>query len=300
MPPERIESRQLRYYIAVAEEASYRRAAERLHIAQPALSRHIQALESAMGVRLLERNKHQVKLTPAGRVALDRAKVLIKYMDDLILAARRAAEGETGTLRIGFISFVAYEYLPKMLRVFRARYPDVGIELQEFMVMQQFEMLLDDRIDLAVLRPLYKDPRIATRTIARSRFVVALPGDHPLLEKRSVRMADLAGEEFITLPKRHGPSFHAQIMSFCAGAGFTPAIVREASDGQAVIGLVASGMGVAVVPESVAKLNTAGVQYRLVRGLPETAEIVLAWRVDNPSPVLQRFIETAAQAMRVR
>ena len=198
MPPERIESRQLRYYVAVAEEASYRRAAERLHIAQPALSRHIKALEGAMGVQLLERSKHHVKPTPAGRVALERARVLLKYMDDLVAAARRAAEGEIGTLRIGFISFVAYEYLPRMLRAFRAQFPDVGIELQEFMVMQQFEMLLDDRIDVAILRPLYKDPRIATRTIARSRFVVALPGDHPCLKKRLVRMADLAGNDALS------------------------------------------------------------------------------------------------------
>jgi DNA-binding transcriptional LysR family regulator len=297
VPSSRIDSRHLRYFVAVAEELNFRRAADRLHLAQPALTRQIKALEEAMQVKLLERNKHQVKLTSAGRVALDRGLVLLRDLDELVQASRRAEFGETGMLRIGFISFVAYEYLPQMLRAFRAAYPDVGIDLHEFLVMQQFETVLDGRVDVAVLRPLYEDPRIATKTIVRSRFVVALPNGHLLLKKKTVRMGELAGEEFITLPKRHGPSFHAQIMGFCSRAGFEPRIVREASDGQAVIGLVGAGMGVAVVPESVTKLNTAGVQYRLVTGLPETAEIVLAWRRDNTNQALKRFIQTAAKTM---
>lgn len=293
----RIDSRHLRYFLAVAEELNFRRASERLHIAQPALSRQIKALESEMNVQLLRRDKHYVQLTAPGRVALERGRKLLADLDGLVDATRRAATGETGSLRIGFISFVAYEYLPKMLQAYRASYPNVSIELQEFLVMQQFEKILDGSVDVAVLRTLYEDPRIGTRIIARSRFIAALPSGHKLLKKRSVRMSDLAGEEFITLPRSQGPSFHTQVMGFCVRAGFEPSVVREASDGQAVIGLVGAGMGVAIVMESVAKLNTAGVQYRVIAGLPETAEIVLAWRKDNTNEALKRFIQTTAKAM---
>jgi DNA-binding transcriptional LysR family regulator len=300
MATHRIDSRHLRYFVAVAEELNFRKAAERLHLAQPALTRQIQAMEMAMGVQLFERDKRHVALTSAGRAAFERSRQLLRDMDDLVLATQRAAKGEIGSLRVGFISFVAYEYLPAILRAFREKFPDVGVELHEFLVMQQFEMLLDGRIDVAVLRPLYKDSRIATKTIVRSRFVAALRADHPLLRKKSICMEDLSQEDFVSLPKRLGPSFHAQIMGFCSGAGFLPKVVHEASDAQAVVGLVGAGMGVAVVPESVAKLNTAGVEYRLVSGLPETAEIVLAWRSDNTSEVLKHFIQIGTRTMRKR
>jgi DNA-binding transcriptional LysR family regulator len=296
MPTSQMDSRHLRYFIAVAEELNFRRAADRLHVAQPAVTRQIKSLEAALQVQLLERTKHHVKLTQAGQVMLDRSRVVLHELEDMVRVTRRVARGELGTLRIGFISFVAYEYLPRMVRAFRAAYPHVGIELQEFLVMQQFETVLEGKTDVAVLRPLYEDPRVATKTTFRSRFIVALPAGHPLLRKRQVRMTDLANEEFVTLPKRQGPSFHAQIMGFCQRAGFEPAVVREASDGQAVIGLVGAGMGVAVVPESVAKLNTAGVQYRVVAGLPETAEIVLAWRKNNTNEALKKFVQIAAKA----
>jgi len=295
MPTSRLDSRYLRYFIAVAEELNFRRAAERLHMAQPALSRQIKLLEGALQVQLLMRSKHGVKLTPAGEVALDRGRKVLSELDEMTQATRRAARGELGTLRIGFISFVAYEYLPRLMQAFRAAYPQVGIELQEFLVMQQFETVLEGKADVAVLRPLYEDPRVATKTIVRSRFVVAFPAGHALQRKRQVRMVDLANEPFVTLPQRQGPSFHAQIMGFCRRAGFEPTVVHEASDGQAVIGLVGAGMGVAVVPQSVTKLNTAGVQYRLMTGIPETAEIVLAWRKDNTSEALKKFIQTAAK-----
>jgi DNA-binding transcriptional LysR family regulator len=298
MPVSRIDSRHLRYFVAVAEELNYRKAAERLHMAQPALTRQIQAMETAMGVQLFERDKRHVALTAGGRAALDRSRQVLQDINDMFLATQRAAKGEIGSLRVGFISFVAYEYLPKILKAFREQYSDVGIELHEFLVMQQFEMLLDGRIDVAVLRPLYKDSRINTRTIVRSRFVAALPAAHPLLRKKSIRMEDLSGEAFVSLPKQLGPSFYAQIMGFCSGAGFIPSVVHEASDAQAVVGLVGAGMGVAVVPESVAKLNTIGVDYRFVTGLPVKAEIVLAWRVENTSEVLKHFIQIGTKTMR--
>lgn len=300
MTPNRIDPRHLRFFVAVAESLNFRKAAEGLHMAQPALTRQIKAMETTVGVQLFERDKRHVALTSAGRTALDRARQLLRDMDDLVVATQRAARGEIGSLRVGFISFVAYEYLPTILRAFRQKYPDVGVELHEFLVMQQFEMLLDGRIDVAVLRPLYRDSRIATKTIVRSRFVAALRNDHPLLRKKTIRMEDLSEEDFVSLPKRLGPSFHAQIMGFCSGAGFLPKVVHEASDAQAVVGLVGAGMGVAVVPESVAKLNTAGVEYRLVMGLPETAEIVLAWRRDNDSEVLKHFVQIGTRMMRAR
>ena len=229
-------------------------------------------------------------------MTLESARKILGDLDDLIPAAQRAAQGLTGTLRVGFISYMAYEYLPLIMRAFRAQHPNVDIELFELRVTQQLEMLLDDRIDVAIMRPLHEDSRIKTMVIARSRYVVALPTGHPLVDAATVHMRDLAADEIITPPRGPGNTFHARILRFCADAGFVPALVREASDSQAMISLVSAGMGVSIVPEAVTKLKTAGVHYRVIEGLNETAEIALAWSSESTNEVLESFVQIAASA----
>ena len=297
MATTRIDTRHLRNFVAVAEELNFRKAAERLHLAQPALTRQIRWLESAMEVQLLTRDKRHVALTPAGRVTLDRARLILSDLDEMIPVAQRAAQGLSGMIRIGFISYLSYEYLPLIVRAFRAEHPNVDVELSELRVMQQLEMLLDDRIDVAIMRPLHEDSRIDMKIVARLNYVVALPTGHHLLDNESVQMSDLVAEEIITPPRGPGNSFHARILRFCANAGFVPTLVREASDSQAMIGLVGAGMGVSVVPEAVTKLNTAGVHYRPILGLNETADIALAWSKESNSEILQNFIRIATHAM---
>ncbi len=292
----RIDSRHLRYFVAVAEELNFRRAADRLHLAQPALTRQITWLESAMRAQLLIRDKRHVALTPAGRVALEASKKILSELDDLIAKAQHAAQGLTGTLRVGFISYMAYGYLPMILRAFRAEHPNVEIELCELRVTQQLETLIEDRIDVAIMRPLHEDSRVTTKVIARSSYVVALPTGHPLVASQSVQMKDLVAEEIITPPRAPGNSFHGRILRFCADAGFVPALVREASDSQAMLSLVSAGMGVSIVPDAMTNLHTAGVHYRPIKGLNETADIALAWAKDNKSELLKSFVRVATQA----
>ncbi|WP_225782229.1 LysR substrate-binding domain-containing protein [Xenophilus sp. Marseille-Q4582] len=289
--------RQLRYFVAVADTLSFRRASEQLHIAQPALSRQIQQFEQQLGARLFERDKRSVSLTAAGLAVLEHAKGLLSQVHGLPAIAQRAAQGQSGRLRIGFISLVAYEYLPALVRAFRAHLPQVDVRMHEFPVMEQYAPLLEDRFDVLILRPLVPDPLIALQVIDHARFVVALPAHHPLCSRAQLRVGDLANEEFISLPRAaHGPSFQAQILGFCRAAGFCPSVLREVGDSQAMMGMVGAGMGVAIVPEPVRHLRTAGVEYRRLSDLTQRADIALAWRSDSSNPLIEPFSVAATQA----
>jgi DNA-binding transcriptional LysR family regulator len=291
-----MDARQLRYFVAIAEALSFRRASERLHVAQPALTRHLQSLESSLGVQLLHRNKHRVLLTSAGEAVLVQARLILHKLDQLPVIAQEAATGESGTLRVGFISLVAYELLPPMLRCLRTLKPRAEINLVEFLVMDQFSGILQDRMDVAILRPLYTDPAVETRVIHRAPFVVALPSGHPLRVHERVSIHDLRGEEFITLPpSKTGPSFHEQIMRFCRIGGFEPTVVRDASDSQAMMGLIAAGMGIAIVPDLTRNLRTLGVEYRPLIEITERADIVVAWRKAHNNPLITSFVEAAVE-----
>ena len=218
---------------------------------------------------------------------LEQVRTLLTVAGELPLVAQRAAHGETGPLRVGFISLVAYEYLPALVREFRHGLPHVDVAVHEFPVMQQFGPLLDDRFDVAILRPLQANPAIGTQIIERSRFVVALPDSHELCRRRTLRLADLSNEALISLPHTNGPSFQSQVLGFCRVGGFEPTVVREVGDSQAMIGMVGAGMGVAIVPDAVRHLRTAGVEYRYLTDLRQRADIAVAWKKDhhNPRPV---------------
>ncbi len=298
MATTRIDSRHLRLYVAVAEELSFRKAAEKLHLAQPAVTRQIQALEAELQVQLLFRNRRHVALTPAGRTALLRSKALLGDLDDLVIATQKASRGVGGTLRVGFISYAAYHYLPLIMKAYRLEFPQIEIEMSEINIMQQFDMLLENQVDVAIVGALYKDSRIAMSTIARLQYVAALPAGHRLLERKTIEIGDLEGEDLITPPKGGANSIQGRILEFCSSAGFIPLVIREASDTQAMIGLVAAGMGVSVVPESVAKLNTNGVFYKPIQGLSKTANISVAWVRENKSEGIGNFVRIAGRSVK--
>lgn len=291
-----MEIRQLRYFVAVAESLSFRRASEELHIAQPALSRQIQQLEQRLDARLFERDKRSVSLTAAGLAVLEHARILLSQVQGLPAIAQRAASGQTGRIRVGFISLVAYEFLPTLVREFRSRLPQVDVVMHEFPVMHQYEPLMQDRFDVAILRPLQPDPLVTTQVIDRARFVVALPKSHPLCRQEHLSVADLRREEFISLPRANGPSFQAQIVGFCRDAGFCPTVLREVGDSQAMMGMVGAGMGVAIVPESVRHLKTDGVEYRHLPDLAHRADIVVAWKTAGSNPLVHQFVRAAQRA----
>lgn len=288
--------RQLRYFVAVADELSFRRAADRLHVAQPALSRQIQQLEDRLGVLLVERDKRHVALTPAGDAVLKQARTVLGLMQQLPGLAQRAAAGCSAHLRVGFISLVASEFLPMLVRRFRSEFPNVDVKLNEFQVLQQFEPLLREDIDVAILRLLKPDAAIASYVIQRQRFVVALPEGHPLCRSESLAVGDLACEDFVSLPAGPGKSFGGLTLRFCRDAGFEPRAMHDVGDSQAMLGMVGAGVGVAIVPEAARHLRTDGVEYRPLNDLEERAEIAIAWRAQDTNPLVGGFVDAARRS----
>src|SRR3954453_15892050 len=203
-----MELRHLRYFVAVAEELHFGRAARRLQLAQPPLSRQIQGLEQELGVRLLERTKRHVELTPAGKVFLEHARKLLTEADHAVAAARRAARGEIGRLAIGFVGAATYSALPELLRVFHTRFPDVELVLYEMTSAHQHDALREGRIEVGFVRPAIPDDTLARRVARGEPLVAALPAGHRLARRdEPIPLSDLAGEPFILFPRDPRPSF---------------------------------------------------------------------------------------------
>jgi DNA-binding transcriptional LysR family regulator len=290
-----MELRHLRYFVAVAEELHFGRAAERLQMAQPPLSQQIQSLEEELGVRLLQRTKRHVELTEAGRAFLREARQVLEQAEQAVLVARRAARGEIGLLSVGFVGSSCYGTLPPILRRFRERYPDVQITLRELTATQQVQALRHQRIHVGILRPPIEDKGLQMETIRRETLIVALPAQHPLAARSRIALRELADEPFILFPPQYGPGFYHQIMGACLEAGFSPRVVQEAIEMQTIVSLVAAEIGIALVPASLSNLQRVGVIYRPLAGETPILEIALVWRPDDPAPALARFREIARE-----
>ena len=289
-----IELRPLRYFVAVAEEMHFGRAAARLHMTQPPLSQTIQALESQLGTPLFSRNRRSVALTAAGRALLPEAQRLLIQAESLPALVQRAAAGESGQLRLAFVSSADYSVLPVALREFRSAYPAVQIDLREATSDVQLEELAAGNIDLGILIPPVPD-KLKTILdyfpVLTEPLVLALPADSKLATAtRKVSLKSCAGLPLIIFPRRLAPALHDQILGCFREAGLTPSIEQEAIQMQTIVGLVAAGLGIALVPQSVSNLKRPGVEYRALKEASPLVEIGLAWRRDNTSPVLQSFL----------
>ena len=290
-----IELRPLRYFVAVAEEMHFGRAAARLHMTQPPLSQTIQALESQLGTPLFSRTRRSVALTAAGRALLPEAQRLLMQAESLPALVQRAAAGESGQLRLAFVSSADYSVLPVALREFRSAYPAVQIDLREATSDVQLEELAAGNIDLGILIPPVPD-KLKTILdyfpVLTEPLVLALPADSKLATAtRKVSLKSCAGLPLIIFPRRLAPALHDQILGCFREAGLTPSIEQEAIQMQTIVGLVAAGMGIALVPQSVSNLKRPGVEYRALKEASPLVEIGLAWRRDNTSPVLQSFLD---------
>ena len=287
-----MELRHLRYFLAVAEERHFGRAADRLHIAQPPLSRQIRQLEAEIGVQLLTRTTRRVDLTEAGEAYAERARAILAAADDANEEAKRIAAGEQGTVDIGFTGSATYELLPRVSRAVATRLPDLHLRLHgELLTPDQVSGLNDGRLDLGLLRPPVRDPQIHTERLASEALIAALPDSHRLAAADSIALADLAEERFISYPSGQRSVVHDAGLAACAEAGFTPRIVQEAAQTSALVSLVAAGLGVALVPESVSHLSIGGVTYRPIRGTPPRVELVAAYRAGNASPHVARVLQ---------
>jgi DNA-binding transcriptional LysR family regulator len=289
-----MELRLARAFVTTADEGHVGRAAARLHVTQPTLSRQIAALERALGVPLFDRTRRQLALTPAGEVFLPGARELLRRADELADAARRAHRGELGVLRVGFVQSATFAALPRLLGGFREAWPAVRVEVTAMTTLNQLTALADDRIDAGLLRPPVDAPDLLLRTLSHDELYAALPGTHPLAKHRRVSLADLAGEPFVLYSRQSGPSVHDTIVGHCrAVAGFSPNVVQEADDVQTIAALVAANLGVSLLIAPTPHTDEKAVVYRpLAEDLPRW-EMALAWSRDNRSPVLARLLETA-------
>ena len=293
-----IETRLLRQFIVVAEELHFHRAAERLHMAQPPLSQAIRKLEGEIGARLFERTNRSVALTVAGASFLETARRLIAQLDEGVEQARRMAAGIEGRLVVTFIDTAHYAALPPLLRAFRARYPGIELTLREATTAEQIMALESGKADIGFLRqPGSSRHRLTLEPVCREAILVALPDDHPRASARAVRLADLAAEAFVATPRLEGPGLHDQFIALCRLAGFSPRIVQEARQMQTVAGLVAGGLGVALVPASLAQARRDGVTFRPITvAAPKDmfhVALFIAWDASRASPARDTFLELA-------
>ncbi|OLP15533.1 LysR family transcriptional regulator [Leptolyngbya sp. 'hensonii'] len=287
-----MELRHLRYFIILAEELHFGRAAERLHIAQPPLSQQIRQLEVELGFQLFYRTKRKVQLTEAGQLFLGRCQDILQQLEQAIQLGQQAHRGEAGHLRVGFVGSAAYNVLPPILRAFRSQTPTVTLELQELTTDQQLRWLQEGRIDIGFVRPPVKGSTIHSTVIFQESLIVALPESHILTTQTHVATKSLFQESFILFPRSLAPGLYDPIISLCRQAGFSPQIAQEAIQMQTIVSLVAAEMGVAIVPASLQNLQRQGVVYKTLQEETPTVELALIWRV-HPSPTVQRFLEIA-------
>jgi DNA-binding transcriptional LysR family regulator len=294
-----MELRHLRYFVAVAEELHFGRAAKRLHIAQPPLSRQIRDLEREIGTPLFERVPRGVELTPAGAAFLPEARLTLAQADRAQRTAQRAAGGETGRLRVGFVEAATHSgILPDVLSFFRVHLPSVGLSLFELDPLRQAEAFLDGRIDLGILHspPLDADRWLRVEVIYTEPVVLAIPKAHRFGGRARFTLGSLAGESFVLFPRHVAPSMYDDIIARCRAVGFSPRIVQEAAGWHTLASLVGAGVGVGFVPRSLTSFQQHGVDYRSVRDLSVDMALSAAWKSGERSPVRERFV-TALRAV---
>ncbi|PRE53024.1 LysR substrate-binding domain-containing protein [Burkholderia multivorans] len=294
--------RQWRYFVTVADERHFGRAAERLSITQPPLSQAIRALEDALGVALFARTKRSVALTAVGAALLPDVRRLLAAADALPPLARRLARGEAGSLALAFVSTADYGLLPSLLRAFGARYPQVRLQLAEATSDVQIDELVAGRIDAGLVIPPVPPRHAAGLSylpVVREPLVVAMPaGASDAPEDAPVHLAEIAAQPLVIFPRRLAPGFYDIITGCYGAAGAIPRIGQEAIQMQTIVSLVSAGMGVALVPQSLRNLRRTGVVYRPLAGDAPVVETGLVWRTGDVSPVLAAFIEVVrAQAL---
>lgn len=291
-----MELRHLRYFVAVAEELNIRRAAERLHVSQPPLSRQIHDLEEEVGTRLFVRSQQGVQLTEAGQFFLKEARQILSQSQRALQLAQAAGRGETGHLDLAYHAAFFDPVFTRVARQFRKRFPSVELRIRELLTYQQIQELLEKRLDIGYvgLRFPELERELAFQCVHRGDLLVALPPDHPLAKQRRVALRSLAKEPFIA-PPRVSPAYREALLSFCRLAEFVPEIVQEGNSAQCMLELVSAGVGVALVPDTFQKLLAIEVEFRPLTGRLPRLEFHIAWRRNNQSPHLAAFLEMLQQ-----
>ncbi|MEO7495383.1 MAG: LysR substrate-binding domain-containing protein [Massilia sp.] len=290
--------RQLRYFIAVAEELHFTRAAERLHIGQPPLSHAIQSLEADLGAQLFERTKRWVRLTDAGKLLLVDARRILAQVEQAADTARKAQRGEAGELRIGFTSSTPLTPLfASVIQRYRRQFPAVTLTLLETSTLHQLDALTRRTLDLGFIRPpeVAVPPTVALTKLREDALVAVLPNGLALAKKKTVSVRDLAELPFVMYPAGAGTAIHPQIFRLCRAAGFEPRVAQEAGEAATIIGLVAAGSGVSILPASLNAIRLAGVCYRPIAEADAVTTLLLARRRGERAPLVEAFRKLAEE-----
>jgi len=286
------ELHQLRCFVAAAEELHFGRAATRMNMTQPPLSRQIQLLEHVLGVRLLDRTSRAVKLTPAGRVFLLEARRILRLTESAALATRRIASGEAGTITLGFTAASGYSFLPRLLLQRASHAPNIDVALKEMVSSEQVESLLTGRIDVGLLRPPIERGEFTTQKVASEQLVAALPFGDPRLAQSSLSLTDFDGKPLIMYAPEGARYFHDMLTGLFKTAKVAPVAIQSLSQIHSMLSLVRAGMGAALVPEAAMSLHFDDVHFRPVRTTPAApVELFAAWRSDNDNPALAAFLD---------
>ncbi len=288
---------QLRCFVAVCEELHFGRAAARLHMTQPPLSRQIQLLESAVGVRLLDRNSRSVAMTAAGAALLDDARRLLRQATAAIEQARLTASGEAGRVCLGYTAVCSYVMVPQLLLQARQALPGVEIVLEEMVSSQQLRGLAAGTLDLALVRPLATETALDYRRVLREPMQLAVPAMHPLATQARITLADLAGQPLVMYARREGQYFHDRILEIFAATGVQPRWIHPMGQTHAIVALVQAGIGLAIVPASARHLRFDQVVWRDLWRDDVVAEIHLAWRREERNPAAQRLREVILRTL---
>lgn len=284
--------RQLRALLMVADELHVGRAADRLGVTQPALSRQIAAIEKDLGVPLFSRVRRRFALTPAGEIVVAGARELVRRGEEVVRDAKRAHAGEVGSLRLGFVQSATYEVIPRLVSAFRAAYPDVVVNARAMTTLDQSEALRTGQLDAGLLRPVAPLHGLTTRVISRDPLVAALPANHRLAGCERIPLAALADESFVLYFRDSGPIVHDTIVGSCLAAGFSPRIVQEAQL-QTIPALVAAGLGISLLISPTPPRDPSQVVYRPIQDDLPLWDMALAWSASNKSPILARFLAVA-------
>jgi DNA-binding transcriptional LysR family regulator len=286
-----MEFRQLKYFIAVAEELHFGRASESLHLSQPALSKQIQALEDSLEIQLFERTKHWVKLTPAGQKFLETARRVLQEVEEGIQVTRQVADGQSGRVRVGLTEATLFSLAPKIFRTYQERYPQVDLILTSGGTEDHVEQLRTHQIDVGFVYLPIREPTLAVYPLYEQAYVAALSASHPLARQEQLSIQSLANQPLIGYPRSLAPVLYADFIKCCERAGFVPNIVQEAALAQTRLGLVAAGVGIAFVLADLQNLSAKGVVYRLLSSDFPKLKLAIAWRQTETSLVVHEFVK---------
>jgi DNA-binding transcriptional LysR family regulator len=293
-----MELRQIRSFLSIAETLHFGRTAELIHLSQPALSLQIRALEEEVGVRLFERNRRKTTLTAAGSAFRDDAAAALSQLDQAVRRARLAASGKLGLLRIGFVSTVGSEIVPNIVRQFRKSNPEVEFSLRNILTAEQVHMLESGSLDVGFLRmPVGEDSALDVVTVHREPFVLVLPSSHKLAKRKTVRLREVAGQDFVMYERTYAPGFHDVMYGIFRDARIAPNVSQTAVEIPMLISLVASGMGITIAPLSVVKHSAASVVACNILDRIPMSEIGMAVRKGTRTPVVDNFKSFALKTL---